>query len=615
MRIRPSRPLTAAVPGTPPDSLLEREGLYALAARGANDGLWEWNLGSGEVHYSSRWKALLGHHEHEIGGTIGEWLHRVHPDDIAQLQATMEEHLDGRSDFLQHEHRLLHKTGCYRWFFVRGVASRGENGRARRVAGSLTDISERRLAEAQLLHEELHDGLTGLPNRRVFVRVLERAMRRLERQPDHLFAVLYLDLDRFTVVNDSLGHAAGDRLLVAIASRLQECVRPGDVLARPGGDEFIVLLNEVKDAADTVRVGERIQHSIRAPFRLESGEVFTSASIGIAVGTAGEERAEHLLRDAHTATMRAKARGGARYEMFDPALHERAVARLRLETDLRRAVERDEFRLRYQPIVSLDTRRVVGFEALVRWAHPERGVVSPMEFIPIAEETGLVVPLGWWVIKEATRQVRAWHDRFAGLEDLCVSVNVSPRQFQQPDLAERLRTVAQEAGAPLACLKLEITENVLMDDPGATFTTIEKLRGAGVKVDIDDFGTGYSSLSYLHRLPVDGLKIDRSFVAGLDDGNGSSEIVKAIISLARTLGLRAVAEGVETETQAARLATLGCGHAQGYLFEKPLEADAADDLLLRQLGTPGHRGDRGLATPSDPGLQWPQAALDALTLP
>lgn len=548
---------------------------YALVARGANDGLWDWDLRTNEIEFSARWKALLGLGDEDVGRGPDEWLGRVHSEDREALEAAIAEHLRGGTECLYYEHRLRHRIGDYRWSLVRGVAARDEQGQAYRLAGSLTDVTDRRAAEERLLH----DGLTGLPNRRVFLGLLERAMRRRSREPEYACAVVHVDLDRLTVVNDSLGHAIGDQLLVAVASRLQGCVRPGDVVARLDGDEFIILLNDVKDSADTIRVTERIQQAILVPFSLDGREVFTSASMGIAVEAADHDRPEHLLRDAHAATQRAKARGGARYEMYDPQMHARAVAHLQLETDLRRGVEREEFRLYYQPIVSLAARRIVGFEALVRWVHPQRGLVSPAEFIPVAEATGLIVPLGWWVLRQAGEQARVWSDQFPELQGVSVSVNVSPRQFQQADLVARVAEVMQETGVSPACVKLEITESVLMDDPESAFAAIERLRALGVHVDIDDFGTGYSSLSYLHRLPVGGLKIDRSFIGALDGGRGTSEIVRTIVQLAGRLELQVIAEGVETEAQAARLRTLGCERGQGYLFHRPMDAAAAAALL------------------------------------
>jgi PAS domain S-box-containing protein len=490
------------------EALRESEERYALAASGANDGIWDWNLRSDAAYFSGRWLAVLGLAEGEIGGTPDAWLQRVHADDLPRVKSELAAHLDGRSPHFESEHRLLHEDGTYRWVLVRGLAVRDEHGAAYRMAGSLTDITGRKQAEEQLIHDALHDPLSGLPNRAFFMTLLDRAIKRTRRRWEYLFAVLFVDLD----------------------------------------------------------------------------EVFTSASIGIALSAAGHERPEYFLRDADTAMYRAKARGKARYEMFDEAMHARAVAELRLETDLRQALERGEFRVRYQPIVSLDDARAVGFVALVRWQHGERGLVPPAEFIPVAEETGLIVPISRWVMETACRQTRAWLDRFPDLPDLSISVNLLARHFQQPDLLEQILGVLETMGLPARNLKLEITESVLMEDPESHVAVIGDLRRAGIQVLIDDFGTGYSSLSYLQRFSVDTLKIDRSFLVERGEGEGEGwDIVETIITLAEDLGVNVIAEGVETEEQNARLKQLRCAQAQGYLFREPVDAEAATALLAAQL--------------------------------
>jgi diguanylate cyclase (GGDEF)-like protein len=395
--------------------------------------------------------------------------------------------------------------------------------------------------------------------------------------------VLFVDLDRFKLVNDSLGHNSGDQLLVAISQRLRTCLRPGDIVARLGGDEFVILLDDMREMHDATRVAERVQTELKEPFDLSGHEVFTSASIGIALSTAGHDLPEYLLRDADTAMYRAKSRGKARYEMFDEAMHARAVAQLRLETDLRRALEREEFIVRYQPIVELKSNRVMGFEALIRWMHPERGMVPPADFISIAEETGLIIPIGLWVLRTACAQTAAWLKRFPHNGHLSISVNLSARHFQQATLVQQVLSVLQETGLPAQHLKLEITESMLMDDPESHKTMIRDLRTAGVQVQIDDFGTGYSSLSYLQRFSVDTLKIDRSFINSRE-GTETWDIVQTIISLARDLGVNVIAEGVETEEQTQRLKDLNCDHAQGFLFKEPVDPESAEALLKRISG-------------------------------
>ena len=562
-------------------ALRESEERYALATSGANDGIWDWDLRNGAMYFSPRWLAVLGLEEGAVGASPEEWFHRVHVDDLPRVKADLADHLEARSPHFESEHRVLHKDGKFRWVLVRGLAVRDDRGEAYRMAGSLTDIADRKLTEEQLIHDALHDSLSGLPNRAFFLTLLDRAIKRTRRRHDYLFAVMFVDLDRFKLVNDSLGHTVGDQLLMAISERLRRCLRPGDVVARLGGDEFSILLEDVGEVNDATRVAERIQAELKEPFIFDGHEVFTSASIGIALSTAGHDRPEYFLRDADTAMYRAKARGKARYEMFDEAMHVRAVAELRLETDLRRALEREEFRVRYQPIVSLHDSRAIGFEALIRWQHNERGLVAPVEFIPVAEETGLIVPMSQWVMETACRQTRAWLDEFPELPDLSISVNLSAKHFQQADLLGQIQRVLEQTGLPAKNLKLEITESVLMDGPESHIATIRGLREAGIQVLIDDFGTGYSSLSYLQRFSVDTLKIDRSFLMEQGDGEGW-DIVETIITLAEDLGVTVIAEGVETEEQNARLKQLRCGHAQGYLFREPMDAEAATTLLATQ---------------------------------
>jgi diguanylate cyclase (GGDEF)-like protein/PAS domain S-box-containing protein len=562
-------------------ALRDSEERYALAAGGANDGIWDWDLRSGTAFFSPRWKGILGLDEHDVGTGPDEWLARVHAEDLPGVKAQLSSHLMARTPHFESEHRLLHRDGTFRWVLARGLAVRDHGGEAYRMAGSLTDITDRKQAEEKLIHDALHDSLSSLPNRAFFMTLLDRAIKRTRRRHQYLFAVLFVDLDRFKLVNDSLGHIVGDRLLVAISERLQSCLRPGDVVARLGGDEFTILLDDLGEVSDATRVAERIQTELREPFLLEGHEVYTSASIGIALSTAGHDQPEYFLRDADTAMYRAKARGKARYEMFDETMHAHAVAELQLETDLRRALERGDFTVRYQPIVSLDTLQTIGFEALVRWQHSERGLVPPAEFIPVAEETGLIVPISRWVMRTACRQMGVWLRQFPELPDLSVSVNVSAKHFQQPDLVEQILGVLEETGLPPANLKLEITENVLMDEPEAYVAVISELRRAGVQVQIDDFGTGYSSLSYLQRFRVDTLKIDRSFLAARGEGQGW-DIVETIITLAEDLGVNVIAEGVETEEQNARLKELRCRHAQGYLFREPVDAKTATALLVAQ---------------------------------
>src|ERR1041385_6695593 len=429
-------------------------------------------------------------------------------------------------------------------------------------------------------HAAFHDPLTGLPNRAMFTELLKAEIETSKRNKEHLFAVLFLDLDRFKNVNDSLGHGYGDLLLVAFAERLERTLRPVDTLARFGGDEFAILLSGMTDATDAVRVAQRIQDELSQPFVLDKNSAFATASIGIALSSSGYDRADDILRDADIAMYRAKENGKARYEVFDHGMHARAVSRLQLESDLRQAIEQKEFCVYYQPIVSLQTGRLAGFEALVRWNHPRRGLVSPGDFIPVAEETGLIVPIGEWVLQEACRHIRECQLAHASHRALSLSVNLSARQVAQPDLLSRIKEALDDSKLNPHCLKLEITESVVMENAEAAAQMFKQLRSLGVQLSIDDFGTGYSSLSYLHRFPLNYLKIDRSFVSRLTTDNDNA-IVRTISTLARNLGMEVIAEGIETEEQFQQLKMLGCEYGQGYLFSRPVANEGVDHLLAQ----------------------------------
>jgi len=438
-------------------------------------------------------------------------------------------------------------------------------------------------------HAAFHDSLTGLPNRAMFTELLKAEIESSERLAGHKFAVLFLDLDRFKNINDSLGHTHGDLLLVAFAERLERTLRPVDTLARFGGDEFAILLSGMSDATDAVRVAKRIQDELTQPFVLDKNSAFATASIGIALSSSGYTRAEDILRDADIAMYRAKENGKARYELFDQVMHARAVSRLQLESDLRQAIERKEFCVYYQPIVCLQTGRLAGFEALVRWNHPRRGIVSPADFIPVAEETGLIVPIGQWVLAEACMQVRQWQLDSPSHRSLSLSVNLSARQVAQPDLLERINEALESSKLNAHCLKLEITESVVMENAEAAALMFKQLRSLGVQLSIDDFGTGYSSLSYLHRFPLNYLKIDRSFVTRLTTENDNA-IVRTISTLARNLGMEVIAEGIETEEQYQQLKMLGCEFGQGFLFSRPVNSESVIHLLAQDARRDGEAG-------------------------
>jgi len=443
---------------------------------------------------------------------------------------------------------------------------------------------ELRQSEDQLKHKTLHDALTGLPNRVLLIDRLGQALERTRRQPDYGFAVLFLDFDGFKIINDSLGHAEGDALLMHVARRLQNTVRSVDTVARLGGDEFVILLENVSGQADVLRTVERLQVELAQPFDLNGHRVFATASIGLVLSQQYPYRsADEVLRDADTAMYQAKFNGKARYMLFDDSMRAQVVARLNMENELREAIERQEFLLHYQPILDLRNQRLAGFEALLRWHHPQRGYVLPMEFIPVAEETGLVMPIGRWVLWQAVRQMAAWHQQSEAYRNLTISVNLSAQQFKQPQLADEVAKALAETGLPAGALKLEITESTFMEEAEAAVYTLNRLRSLGVQVQIDDFGTGYSSLSYLHRFPIDTLKVDRSFVARMGREGENSEIVRTIVTLAHDLGMTVIAEGVETNEQLEHVKQMACELGQGYLISKPLAAEHATQFLLETL--------------------------------
>ncbi|MCH9648358.1 MAG: EAL domain-containing protein [Deltaproteobacteria bacterium] len=565
------------------DALRDSELRYALAAKGANDGLWDWDLRSGVVHYSRRWKSIVGFEEdQEVGTTLEDWLRLVHPEEVELLRAQLDAHLQGRSPHFENEHRIRRPTGDYRWTLSRGLAVRDEAGKPYRMAGSLTDITERKQAEQQLVHDALHDALTGLPNRALFLDRLGNALSRSKRRATSLFAVLFLDLDRFKVVNDSLGHMLGDELLKLVARRLDDCLRLGDTVARLGGDEFAILIDDIDELARATEVAGRIQKDLRRPFDLGGHEVFAAASIGIALSHSDYERAEDLLRDADTAMYRAKAQSLGRPVVFDAAMHVSAVGMLRLEGDLRRAVEREEFELHYQPIYSLRDGNLWGFESLIRWQHPDRGTIYPGDYLPFAAEAGLILPIGEWVLRQACRQAQFWQDRFSSQRPLAMTVNVAGQQLSHPAFVKLVEGALYDASLSPGALHLEITEGVMMKSPEATVEILNHLRGQGVQLHIDDFGTGYSSLSALHRFPVHSLKIDRSFVRDLRmTSTDSAEIVRTIVALAHALDMEVMAEGIETWEQLEVLQGFDCSYGQGFLFARPLKVSAAEELIDR----------------------------------
>ena len=527
---------------------------------------------SGEriVWLNARAAELVGCKPEEMVG--GSFLEFVYPPDLSLLRAPETEgpyviravRRDGQLVHMEVHHRSVEKDG------------------QRLISGAVIDVTARVRAESgerdKLLHDAFHDSLTGLPNRALFLDRLEHRLALEKRRHKTSFSVLVLDIDRFKVINDSLGHVRGDELLIEVARRLQSCLRPGDTVARLSGDEFTILLEDVATAADARKVADRLREELRVPFWLGALEVFSGASIGIAHGSATYAHPEDILRDADTALYRAKAQGRGRCIEFDASMHDRAVELLQLETALRRALERNEFHLHYQPVVSLTSGQITGAEALLRWKHPERGLVPPMEFIPLAEETGLIVEIGAWVLREACRQMKEWQERL-GQPGLEIGVNLSSRQFQGPGLVAEVAEVLRATGLSPRSLRLEVTESLLMDKHPNVAQTMTELRAMGVRIDLDDFGTGYSSLSYLHQFPIDTLKIDRSFIHRIGASDDAVEIVNTILALASSLDMEVVAEGVETEQQLELLRKMHCAYAQGYHLSRPVEAPQFESLV------------------------------------
>ncbi|MFT7623704.1 MAG: diguanylate cyclase (GGDEF)-like protein/PAS domain S-box-containing protein [Myxococcota bacterium] len=560
--------------------LAESEFRYRLAAPSASDGLWDWNLDTRTVFYSDRWKDIAGYGPDDLGESATEWFDRIHPEELETVKEAVDQHLAGQTEQLDVEHRLKCQDGGWIWVRVRGCARRDEAGRSDRIVGWMADNNAQKVAEARLRREALHDSLTGLPNRSLFLdrlAQLARGTRRIE--DDELFAVLFLDLDRFKHINDSLGHSAGDELLIGVSRRLETLLRAEDTLARMGGDEFTVLLRDLTGTRDAVKVGNRILASLEAPFRVSGQELYVATSIGIALGTPGEANPDEMLRNADAAMYQAKEGGGQRVRIFDESMWARAVSRLNRETELRAALDRGELRLHYQPIVSLGTDRVVGFEALVRWRHPDGRLIPPNEFVPIAEETGLIIQLSQWVIAEAIRQLADWYSREVVEPDVLMSVNLSTRDFTRPELVSEVSDLLEAAGIDADRLVFEITESTAMDEPDRAIETAIRLRHLGVGIALDDFGTGHSSLTYLQRLPVTAIKIDKAFVDHVTERSGELAIVRSVTALARNFGAVAIAEGVETEEQRAMLARLGVHRAQGYLFSAARPACEIEQML------------------------------------
>jgi diguanylate cyclase (GGDEF)-like protein/PAS domain S-box-containing protein len=564
-------------------ALRQSEERYALAARGANDGLWDWNLENGKIYYSPRWKQLLGWGEDEISDDPEEWTSRIHPKDLLAFEHALDRHLSGNDTAFECDYRMLHRDFGYRWMASRGLAVRDEAGKPVRMVGSQSDVTAK----------VTRDVLTGLPNRLLLEDRLQAALEHSRTEPTWHFAVCFLDVDRFKLINDTMGHLAGDRLLQEVAERLKTSVRDyevsgrsegEDLVARLGGDEFAILLEGISGREALEKIGERVVRSMRTALRYSEDEIYCSISVGMVLSQPDYQAPEEILRDADTAMYAAKSMGGGRWALFEDSMRDLLRLRVQTEIDLRRALERDELRVFYQPRVLLETGEVFGFEALVRWQHPTRGLLSPLDFIPAAEESGLIVEMGLWVLREACRQTREWQIRFPHDPPLDIAVNLSVRQCREPKLVETVKRILEETALPPASLNLELTESLLFEDLAQARALLNSLKSVGVGLKIDDFGTGYSCLRYLCELPFDTVKIDRSFTQELSARNSDSAetaIVRSIVSMAESLKMGVIAEGVESVAHVRELLAVGCRFGQGYFFSRPVDASESTNFLLR----------------------------------
>ena len=548
---------------------------YDMAMLAAHDGFWEWDPLTKKLHVGTRLLEILGYREDFLPDT-NAWLKLVHPEDIAIYNKAVAQHLKGENDFFYCEYRVLGSDANYRWIASRGLAVRDRNGKAYQMVGSVTDITDRRQHQEEMEFLAQHDALTGLPNRLLLRDRMEQAKALAMRMHSRV-ALMFLDLDRFKTINDSLGHPVGDALLKEVVERLKSCVRESDTISRQGGDEFIILLNDVRDSDSVSRVADKIHQRMGEPIMLGKHSLITSFSIGIALYPDDGDEFDSLLQKADTAMYHAKGAGRNGHRFFTEQMNRQVVEHLTLETQLRRALENGEFVLHYQPQLDLHDGGIVGVEALIRWNCPENGLISPARFIPVAEDSGMIVPIGAWVIGEACRQARAWQD--AGLPPLVVAVNLSAVQFRRPDLVNTVINALVLSDLDSQWLELELTESILIQDAEATLDAVRRLKALGVRLSVDDFGTGYSSLTYLKRFAVDKLKIDQSFIRDLVSDPDDAAIVRAIIQMARSLKLKTIAEGVESEELANLLRIFHCDEIQGYWFARPMPADQLEAFV------------------------------------
>lgn len=559
----------------------ESELRYKLAVNGSRDGLWDWDLLTDKVYYAQQWRQMLGiDPEETISDSPEEWIGRIDCRDVSSFKQEFEQHLSGEDESFEVELRMMHASGQTVWMLCRGAVVRDKTGRAIRVAGSMADITEIKDAQDKLRKLSERDRLTDLPNRELFKKKLDKTIQRAQTNPDFKFAVLFFDFDRFKVINDSLGHNVGDALLIDIAKQFEYHLRNGDTAARFGGDEFVVLLNDLADYEEASQTADRLLEVFAKPHDLMGHSVTSTASIGLITNEQNYTTADDLIRDADAAMYQAKETGKNQVVVFDKVMHEKAMDRLTLEADLRLAVSGNQLRLYYQPIIVLATGELSGFEALVRWEHPERGLISPADFIPIAEDSGLIVDIGSWIFKTSARQIADWNRKLCPDRALSMNINVSKRQLLRPNFIDEAIECQREHGLNSQELKLEITESIISDDRTDVVTLLHRLRDQGFQIVMDDFGTGASSLSTLHSYPIDVLKIDQAFIRVLDNDRPLLAVVASIVNLAENLGIHTVAEGIETTDVVGALQTIGCTWGQGYHFAKPMNAADAEAYIL-----------------------------------
>lgn len=567
-------------------ALIERSSAewLLLPARGAQEALWDWDVSEDRIRFSSRWREMIGRNAEEVIASTDEWLARVHPADRAQVNVDVAAQTAGAGVRFASEHRVRHESGQWLTLQWTGLIVRDAQGRALRVAGSVRDTTAQRSVEEQARREAFYDALTGMPNRALALDLLRRSIARTRRHGERRFAALVVDIDRFIKQNDAYGHGAGDEVLKAFAKRLANAVRPGDVVARLGGDVFLLILDAVHEPEEAERVADRVHLLLKEPLRVLSHDVVVTASIGIALHDPSTETAADYVRNAELAMQEAKQQGGARQSVYRAEMREGVRHRASLEHDLRSAIARGEMMVWYQPVFSAREgapTRLVGFEALLRWAHPTRGLLGPGEFIPLAEETGMIIPLGTWAIGEACRHMMELSSNTVGAP--WVSVNLAARQLADTTLVEIVERALDQSGLDARRLRLEVTENVILSDEEAARTMLQALRSRGIGILMDDFGTGHASLSYLHRLPIGSIKIDRYFVGRMDVSTECLEIVRSVVTLAKSLSMDVVAEGVEQEAQLSQLRAMGCEHVQGFLLSHPLRPEETLPLFAPAL--------------------------------